>query len=73
MTPELKSHTATLAGTYVVGMLTWLVELDKWVGRIGLWAGTAAAIMLIVIRWDDFMTSKIVCRWRERLKRWFRR
>lgn len=67
---ELKQHSGKLFGLWAAGMTTWFVEVDKWIARIGLWAGALAAIMLIVIRWDDAMKSGPIVRWRERLARW---
>lgn len=72
---ELKQHTGKLITTWALGMTTWVAEvdrwivIDKWIARLGLWAGAAAALMLVVIRWDDLVKSGPVGRLKARLGR----
>lgn len=57
---SLRERTGSLFGINVVGVITWVVESTNVVGLLAALVGLAAGIMLVAIRWADFMASKPV-------------
>ena len=55
-----RDHTGKLFGVNILGVITWVAESTNVIGLIGAVAGLAAAVMLICIRWGDFVASKPV-------------
>lgn len=62
MIDSFKDHTGKLTGTWLVGLLTWVSGATNFVGLLGALVGLGAGIMLVAIRWDDFVNSKPVKR-----------
>jgi thiol:disulfide interchange protein len=70
---HLRLHTGKLFGTWLLGMATWLTEwltqATNVVGFLGALVGLLAGVMLVVIRWDDFVNSKVILRLRRLLSK----
>lgn len=60
MIEHLKIHTDKFFGTWVVGTMAWVVEATNIIGMLGAAVGLFAGVMLVVIRWDDFIQSRPV-------------
>jgi hypothetical protein len=67
---SLRERTGSLFGINVFGVITWVVESTNVVGLLAALVGLAAGIMLVAIRWSDFVASKPVqwvkARWASR-------
>lgn len=57
---SLKERTGSLLGLNIIGTLTWVVESTNIIGLFAAMVGLAAGVMLVCIRWNDFMASKPV-------------
>lgn len=68
MIADLKYHSGKLFGTWAIGTVTWVTDATSVIGFLGACAGAVAGIMLVIIRWDDFVQSSVV----KRLIRWRR-
>lgn len=55
---SLKERTGSLFGINIIGTLTWVVESTNVIGLFAAVVGLAAGVMLVCIRWSDFMASK---------------
>lgn len=55
-----RDHTGKLFSINVVGTMTWIVESTNVFGLLAAVVGLAAGVMLVCIRWGDFMASKPV-------------
>lgn len=65
---SLRERTGSLFGLNIIGTLTWVVESTNVIGLFAAVVGLGAGVMLVCIRWGDFMASKPV-RWaKDRLK-----
>ena len=65
---SLRERTGSLFGLNIIGTLTWVVESTNIIGLFAAMVGLAAGIMLVCIRWGDFMASKPVQWIKARLK-----
>ncbi len=57
---SLRERTGSLFGLNIIGTLTWVVESTNIIGLFAAMVGLVAGIMLVAIRWGDFMASKPV-------------
>ena len=57
---SLRERTGSLFGLNIIGTLTWVVESTNIIGLLAAMVGLAAGVMLVCIRWQDFMASKPV-------------
>lgn len=64
MFDHLKDHTSKLFGTWILGTATWIAEAHTIIGLLGATLGLFAGLMLVVIRWDDFVDSTVMRRLR---------
>ena len=55
---SLRERTGSLFGINIIGTLTWVVESTNVIGLFAAVVGLAAGVMLVCIRWSDFMASK---------------
>ena len=57
---SLRERTGSLFGINIIGTITWVVESTNVIGLFAAVVGLAAGVMLVCIRWSDFMASKPV-------------
>jgi hypothetical protein len=65
---SLKERTGSLFGLNIMGVVTWVAESTNIVGLIGAMVGLLAGVMLVCIRWNDFVASRPVQWVLERIK-----
>lgn len=70
MLVQLKEHTTGITSTWLLGLITWISSATNYIGLIGAFVGAVAGIMLVSIRWDDFMKSKPVRLLSAVIRRW---
>ena len=56
----MHDHTGKLFSINILGTMTWLVESTNLLGFIGAVMAVMAGVMLVCIRWADFVASKPV-------------
>lgn len=66
---DLKYHSGKLFGTWVIGTTTWIADATSFIGFVGAAAGMLAGIMLVVIRWSDFVKSSPIVKMRGLIRR----
>jgi hypothetical protein len=66
-----KEFHSTLLGLNLVGTIAWLAELSTIFGFIAAMMGAIAGVMLVCIRWKDWMQSMPVQAVLTRWRRWF--
>lgn len=69
MTTDLKYHSGKLFGAWVIGTTTWIADATSFMGFVGATAGMVAGLMLVVIRWGDFVQSTPIAKLRKLLWR----
>jgi hypothetical protein len=65
---HLQVHTGKLFTAWFLGTITWASSATGVVGFLGACVGLIAGLMLIVIRWEDFVNSKPITK----LRAWYR-
>lgn len=77
----LKAKSVPLFATWAAGLSTWFVNkaadigtilphIDEWVARIGLYAGAAAGLLLVLVRLDEALKKGTI---KDLFRRLFRR
>lgn len=61
---HLQLHTGKLFAAWILGTVTWVSQATNYIGLLGAFVGCFAGVMLVCIRWDDFVNSKPITRLR---------